>query len=66
MLVFATVNLEAGLEPYHDLRFFLMVFHSGIKMTGLSLPTVENKYLKAAGKCVLEVMSFVTCLGSKC
>ena len=27
MLVFATVNLEAGVEPY-DLRLCLMVFHS--------------------------------------
>ena len=26
MLVFATVNLEAGVEPY-DLRLCLMVFH---------------------------------------
>ena len=28
--------------------------------------TVENKCLKATGKCALKVMSFVTCLGSKC
>ena len=59
--VFATGNLEAALEPYYVLRFCLMVFHSCDY-----LPTAENKCLKTAGKCFLEVMSFVTCLGSKC
>ena len=60
MLVFATVSLEARLEPY-DLRFCLLVFHSCDDLT-----TFENKCLKAAGKCALEVLSFVTCRGSKC
>ena len=32
----------------------------------LWLPIVKNKCLKAAGKSSLEVMSFVTCQGSKC
>ena len=57
--LFATVNLEAGVEPY-DLRLCLMVFHS------CDYLIVENKCLKAAGKCAVEGMSFVTCLGSKC
>ena len=49
MLVFATVDLEAGVEPY-DLGTILS---DGISF--LLLPTVENKCLKAAGKCALEV-----------
>ena len=55
MLLFATVKLVAGLEPY-GLRFCLTVFHS------CNYPLC----LKAAGKCVLEARSFVECLGSKC
>ena len=70
MLVFATVKLVAGLEPY-DLRFCLTVFYScnyplSKTITITQLKQTNNYPLKAAGKCVLEAGSFVKCLGSKC
>ena len=58
MLVFATVSLEARLEPY-ALRFCLLVFHSCDDL--LSKISVWKLPANA-----LEVLSFVTCRGSKC